>query len=99
MGVRSVGLMIILFPAANPGATLTTTWFMGRLKGTMALTKPTGNRMARMILSAPAESTSLGSCSPMMRLASSAATLIRLTPRPTSLVESLMDMPDSSEMP
>ena len=65
----------------------------------MAVTTPTGYRMPRMIRSRPAESVSLGSCSPVIRFASSNAVSSNPTVRSTSPRLFFSDMPDSMVIP
>ena len=44
-GVSSGALTIIEQPAASPGATLRTTWLIGKFHGANAATGPTGSLM------------------------------------------------------
>ncbi len=91
-GVFSDGLSTTAQPAATAGASLTTTWFSGRLNGVIAATTPTGSGTVTASLSCPGT----GIASPRCRSASAAATRRLAQARDTSRIVSWRHTPDSA---
>ncbi len=74
-GVKEAGFKMTEHPAAMAGATLCDTRFRGKLKGEIAPTTPTGNRIKKPTLFSPPTEASKGTVCPKMSFASSEANL------------------------
>ena len=85
-------------PAARAGAILWQARLNGALKGVMPATTPTGKRSRKANLPAPIAVPSSGTCSPSIRIASSAESRIVSCDRVTSARASLIAFPVSRDM-
>lgn len=91
-------LSTIELPAASAGAILWQARLNGALNGVMPATTPTGKRSSSASLPAPIALPSSGTCSPWMRIASSAESSSVSCERITSAFASLIDLPVSRDM-
>ncbi len=91
-------LSTMALPAAMAGAILWHARLKGALKGVMPATTPTGKRSRNASLPAPIAVPSSGTCSPSIRMASSAESRIVSWDRVTSARASLIALPVSRDM-
>ena len=97
-GVLVAGLSTMGFPAAMAGASLWAARLSGKLNGEIAATGPTGTRRVMAIRPWPWGARSMGSTSPPIRRASSAATSKVMAARSTSVRASRRGLPASPAM-